>query len=93
MIESISGKPMRHEYVDQNREGDHICYIPNLQKMKAHYPGWDIAKDLKTTFAEIHAAWMKRISGAAPSRLPSDEAASSRQFGSQSPKKTSSRMA
>ena len=34
--------------------------------MKAHYPGWDIAKDLKTTFAEIHAAWMKRISGDAP---------------------------
>ena len=79
--------------MDQNREGDHICYISNLQ-IKAHYPGWDIAKDLKTTFAEIHAAWMKRISGGCLlSRLPSDEAASSRQFGSQSPKKTSSRMA
>jgi hypothetical protein len=29
--------------------------------MKAHYPGWDITKDLKTTFAEIHESCMKRI--------------------------------
>ena len=26
----------------QNREGDHICYISDLGKMRAHYPGWDI---------------------------------------------------
>ncbi|MCY2987922.1 MAG: NAD-dependent epimerase/dehydratase family protein [Planctomycetota bacterium] len=61
LIESISGKPMQSEYVDQNREGDHICYISNLQKMKTHYPGWDVTKDLRTTFAEIQASWMKRI--------------------------------
>jgi CDP-paratose 2-epimerase len=60
LIESVSGKPMRHEYVDQNREGDHICYISSLRKMKAHYPGWGITKDLKTTFAEIHQAWTER---------------------------------
>jgi CDP-paratose 2-epimerase len=61
LTETISGKPMRYEYVDQNREGDHICYISNLRKMKAHYPGWDITKDLQTTFAEIHESWIKRI--------------------------------
>jgi CDP-paratose 2-epimerase len=60
LIESISGKPMRYEYVDQNRQGDHICYISNLSKLKRHYPGWDITKDLKTTFAEIHESWIKR---------------------------------
>jgi CDP-paratose 2-epimerase len=60
LIESISGKPMQYEYVDQNREGDHICYISNLQKMKAHYAGWDITKDLRTTFVEIHDSWVKR---------------------------------
>ncbi len=57
LIAEISGKPMKHEYVDQNRSGDHICYISNLAKMKAHYPGWDITKNLRTTFEEIHAAW------------------------------------
>ncbi len=60
LIASISGQPMSHEYVDQNRAGDHICYISNLDKMKAHYPGWSITKDLPTTFVEIHAAWLKR---------------------------------
>ena len=60
LIASISGKKMNHEYVDQNRAGDHICYISNLDKLKAHYPGWGITKDLKTTFEEIHAAWVKR---------------------------------
>lgn len=52
---------MHQEYVDQNRAGDHICYISNLEKMKVHYPGWGITKDLKTTFVEIHDAWVKRI--------------------------------
>jgi len=61
LIESISGKPMQYEYVEQNREGDHICYISNLQKMKTHYPGWNITKNLRTTFTEIHESWMRRI--------------------------------
>ena len=60
LISAISGKPMRHEYLDQNRQGDHICYISNLEKMKAHYPGWGITKDLPTTFREIHESWLKR---------------------------------
>jgi CDP-paratose 2-epimerase len=60
LIASISGKPMRHEYVDQNRQGDHICYISNLDKLKAHYPGWGITKDLGITFEEIHKAWLRR---------------------------------
>jgi CDP-paratose 2-epimerase len=60
LIASISGKPMRHEYVDQNRAGDHICYISNLEKMRAHYPGWGITKSLRTTFGEIYASWKER---------------------------------
>lgn len=60
LIASISGQPMHHEYVEQNRSGDHICYISSLQKMQAHYPGWGITKNLKTTFEEIHQSWVKR---------------------------------
>lgn len=33
-----------------------------LDKLKAHYPGWGITKDLPTTFVEIHEAWVKRKS-------------------------------
>lgn len=60
LIESISGKKMISEYVEKNREGDHICYISDLSKMKAHYPNWDITKDLNTIFHEIYEAWHKR---------------------------------
>lgn len=60
LIESISGNPMRYSYSDTNRIGDHICYISNLSKMRLHYPGWNITKDLKTTFTEIYQAWVAR---------------------------------
>lgn len=61
LIENISGKPMIYEYVDKNREGDHMCYISDLSKMKSHYPDWDITKDLKTTFEEIYQSWTQRM--------------------------------
>jgi CDP-paratose 2-epimerase len=60
LISEISGKKMEYEYVDQNRKGDHICYISNLTKMKTHYPGWAISKDLRETFEEIFRAWRDR---------------------------------
>jgi CDP-paratose 2-epimerase len=61
LIEKISGKVMQYEYVDQNRKGDHICYISDLTKMRSHYPGWDITKDLTATFVEIYEAWIRRV--------------------------------
>jgi CDP-paratose 2-epimerase len=60
LIESISGKPMKHSYVKENRIGDHICYISDLSKMKSHFPKWDISIDLKTTFEQIYNAWLFR---------------------------------
>lgn len=59
-IAAVSGKPMRYEYVDKNREGDHMCYISDLSKIKDHYPQWDITKSLDDIFAEIHDAWVTR---------------------------------
>jgi CDP-paratose 2-epimerase len=55
-IASLSGKKMDFEYIDKNREGDHICYISDLSKMREHYPGWDITKSLDDIFGEIHQA-------------------------------------
>jgi CDP-paratose 2-epimerase len=62
LISEISGRAMKHEYVEQHRSGDHRCYISNLEKIQAHYPGWDITKSLRTTFQEIHRAWIDRVS-------------------------------
>ena len=51
---------MIYEYVDKNREGDHICYISDLSKMRGHYPEWGITKSLDAIFQEIYAAWNRR---------------------------------
>jgi len=55
-ISRISGKKTEWEYVDAPRVGDHICYISNLDRMKAHYPQWDITKSLHDIFEEIFVA-------------------------------------
>lgn len=61
-ISTISGKRMNFQYIDKNREGDHICYISDLRKIQAHYPGWGITKTLDDIFEEITSAWRKRVS-------------------------------
>jgi len=60
MISAISGKQMRSEYLQANRQGDHICYISNLAKIKSHYPSWTITKHLQQTFEEIYDSWNQR---------------------------------
>ena len=60
LAQAATGKKMNYEYVEKNREGDHICYISNLDKMRAHYPGWDITVPLNGIFEQIAAAWKER---------------------------------
>lgn len=60
LVESITGEPMRYEYVDRSRTGDHICYISDLSKARAHYPEWDISVPLVRIFEEIAASWSER---------------------------------
>ena len=61
IVAALSGKPMQFEYVDKNREGDHICYYSDLRKMQQHYPEWSITKSLTDIFSEITASWQVRL--------------------------------
>ena len=61
LIASISGRKMQFEYLDQNREGDHICYISDLSKIKSHYPQWTITKSLNDIFQETVSACGQRL--------------------------------
>jgi CDP-paratose 2-epimerase len=56
-IASLSGRKMEYEYIDQNREGDHICYISNLKKLYDHYPQWSITMTLDNIFEDIYKSW------------------------------------
>ena len=60
LTEKFTGKKQVHTYVDENRIGDHICYISNLDKMRRDYPDWDITISLEDTMQQIVEAWKTR---------------------------------
>ena len=40
LVEQISGKKLSWSYQEQERKGDHICYISNLSRFRSDHPGW-----------------------------------------------------
>jgi CDP-paratose 2-epimerase len=61
IVESLTGKKMCYEYVDQARSGDHICYISDLSRFQNHYPKWSVTKSLDDVFRDIVEAWTVRL--------------------------------
>lgn len=61
LIEEISGKQAIWEYQDKNRRGDHICYISDLQKLKAHYPNWSLTFSLPSIVEQMVSAELERV--------------------------------
>ena len=57
LVEELSGVRATWDYSDQNRRGDHICYISDLRKLKRHYPGWDVTRSLRDIVAEMVAVY------------------------------------
>lgn len=53
LIEELIGKKINWTYVEQNRIGDHICYISDLRKLRSHFPDWSITRSLKDICSEI----------------------------------------
>ncbi len=53
LIHTISGHQVEWTLGDDNRKGDHICYISDLAKLKRDYPEWSITISLKEIIAEM----------------------------------------
>ncbi|HUX68416.1 MAG TPA: NAD-dependent epimerase/dehydratase family protein [Terriglobales bacterium] len=51
------GLRLRHHYHEPPRRGDHICYITDLGKLRAHFPQWRPGYDLARIFDEIIARY------------------------------------
>ena len=60
-IETLTGCKVNWTYSEQARKGDHICYISNLAKLKSHYPGWSLTRNLDSILEEMVAAERKLI--------------------------------
>jgi len=63
-IAEMTGKKLNWKYVEQNRIGDHICYISNLAQFRSHYPKWSITIGLNEIFRQIIADQEKRSQNA-----------------------------
>lgn len=53
LVESLTDRKINWTYVDQNRIGDHICYISDLAKLKNHFPEWRITRSLVDILEEM----------------------------------------
>jgi CDP-paratose 2-epimerase len=64
--EAITGRRMNWTYSEQNRIGDHIWWIGDLQRFRSHYPSWRITFDVPAILREIyqhnHDRWASRAS-------------------------------
>jgi CDP-paratose 2-epimerase len=60
-VAELTGRRMRTEYVADHRAGDHICYISDLSKITAHYPGWRVTRSLADILRENVHGWEVRV--------------------------------
>jgi len=60
-IKAIGGHEVNYSLSPENRIGDHIWYISNVDKFKKHYPQWDFTYSLDQTLLEIIDATKERL--------------------------------
>jgi CDP-paratose 2-epimerase len=53
LCEKISGNPVKWNYVDENRRGDHIWWISDVTHFQEHYPEWEPQYDVPEILQEI----------------------------------------
>jgi CDP-paratose 2-epimerase len=61
LCEERAGRKLDYSYVDQNRSGDHIWYVSDVNKFRRHYPDWSYTYSLDSLADEIYAGWDQRL--------------------------------
>jgi CDP-paratose 2-epimerase len=52
-IDALTGRRLSTTYVDQARKGDHICYLSDLGKFRAHYPNWRLTRSFDQILEDL----------------------------------------
>ncbi|MGV0026187.1 NAD-dependent epimerase/dehydratase family protein [Phormidesmis priestleyi] len=60
VVEELTDRKMKWVYVDENRIGDHICYMSDLRKLKTHFPNWQLTYSITDILQEIVAVEQSR---------------------------------
>jgi len=58
--EEIAGRRLSWTYHDTSRMGDHIWWISDTGRFRAHYPEWSLTYDIAAILGEIHGANAER---------------------------------
>jgi CDP-paratose 2-epimerase len=53
LCQTITGKKLSWNYIETNRIGDHIWWISDIRKFKAHYPEWRLTYTVQDILEEI----------------------------------------
>jgi CDP-paratose 2-epimerase len=60
-MSELFGRKLETEYIEQNRVGDHICYISDLRRFQTDYPRWSIQVSLNEIFEQFAISKAKDI--------------------------------
>lgn len=55
LIEDVVGRPISYVH-GPSREGDHIWWVTNMDKVHRHYPNWHVKIGLRKIFEELRAS-------------------------------------
>lgn len=61
MCEKITGRKMNYSYEENNRIGDHIWWISNVNKFRSHYPDWRFKYKIEDILVQICDEMKKRV--------------------------------
>ena len=64
ITDDITGCRLKTEYSETNRTGDHIWWISDVSKFKAHYPEWRLTRNIRDIIADIHTSNEQRWTAA-----------------------------
>jgi CDP-paratose 2-epimerase len=59
-LEQLTGRRIERRYEEKARVADHIAYISNLAKLRAHYPGSELTRSLEDIVVDVYH-WVRRL--------------------------------
>jgi CDP-paratose 2-epimerase len=60
LCQTISGRELQWQYVEQPRTGDHIWWISDTRKFRDHYPHWEQKHTVPSILEEIYEQNVER---------------------------------
>lgn len=61
LIEKIAGREFNWKYSQTNRVGDHVWWISDVTRFRAHYPDWQFTHDMEEIIQAVFGGLKERL--------------------------------